>query len=144
MMTPREALLEVARLAKLALQKDLSPDAARGLVNQIGAIAMVQSGAAKRAEDRLAVLTDALNGSEALALRLRGKLSRLEPLVSKAATHQAAVADCQLWFDGFDAAFALREPWERPRTPDREPLRALNIALQAVAYPDAPEAELAF
>jgi len=39
-------------------------------------------------------------------------------------------ADCLLWFDGFNAAHAHKEGWERPRTPDREKLQHLNAALQ--------------
>lgn len=52
---------------------------------------------------------------------------------------QAIVADCLLWFDGFRAAHSPKDSWERPHVPDREALRELNAALQAL---EAPQPEL--
>lgn len=53
---------------------------------------------------------------------------------------QAIVADCLLWFDGFRAAHSPKDSWERPHVPDREALRELNAALQALEAP-LPEFE---
>lgn len=71
-----------------------------------------------------------LLSAEAQADRFSDRLSKLATFESSHAQHQAIVADCLLWFDGFNASFAGREPWERPNTPDRNKLRALNSALQ--------------
>lgn len=61
---------------------------------------------------------------------LRRRLRALEPIEAKADESQAIVADCILWFDGFNAAHAHREGYERPHTPDRQKLCDLNAALQ--------------
>lgn len=50
-------------------------------------------------------------------------------LVNNVVDYQATVADCLLWFDGFNAAF----PADRTcYTPHREKLVQLNAALQAI------------
>jgi hypothetical protein len=74
------------------------------------------------------------DGDRATQLRL------LDPIFQKARDFQAIVADALLWFDGFAAAHAPKEAWERPRLPDRERLVALNGALQAVAFPQTVDA----
>jgi hypothetical protein len=63
-------------------------------------------------------------------MTLRRQVSRAQQFIHEAADHQATAADCLLWFDGFLAAHAHREGFERPRTPDREKMRRLNEALQ--------------
>lgn len=57
-------------------------------------------------------------------------LRRAKPLLDNITEHQAAVADCICWFDGFAAAHAPRESWERPHLPERSRIRDLNEALQ--------------
>ncbi|MEI6439021.1 MAG: hypothetical protein WCO83_02340 [Alphaproteobacteria bacterium] len=53
----------------------------------------------------------------------------LTALVRDVDEHQAIVADCLLWFDGFMAAF----PADRTcHTPHREKLIRLNAALQDI------------
>ena len=67
---------------------------------------------------------------EVTALRLAAHV--LQAVKDRAAPFQAIVADCLLWFDGFAAAHSPKETWERPHVPDRERLRQLNEALQAL------------
>lgn len=57
---------------------------------------------------------------------------------------QAIVADCLLWFDGFRAAHSPKDSWERPHVPDRESLRELNAALQALETPQPEFEEIPF
>lgn len=57
---------------------------------------------------------------------------------------QAIVADCLLWFDGFRAAHSPKDSWERPHVPDREALRELNAALQALEAPQPEFEEIPF
>lgn len=61
---------------------------------------------------------------------LRRTMSALQVFVDDRMQFQAIVADCLLWFDGFNAAHAHREVYDRPRTPDGDKLRDLNTALQ--------------
>jgi len=71
--------------------------------------------------------------AEAVSDRLGEQLHAMrhtKALIDNIAEHQAAVADCICWFDGFAAAHSPRESWERPHLPDRERIRALNAALQ--------------
>lgn len=68
---------------------------------------------------------------------LKAKVRRFEALDRQAKAFQSIVADALCWFDGYSGAFALRENYETPRTPDRERLRALNVALQEIAFTDA-------
>lgn len=78
--------------------------------------------------------------AEAVSDRLGEQLHaqrHVQPLLDNIAEHQAAVADCICWFDGFAAAHAPRESWERPHLPDRGRIRALNGALQRM-LPEAP------
>ena len=82
--------------------------------------------------------------AEALSDRLAEQLHslrRVQPLLDNIAEHQAAVADCICWFDGFAAAHAPRESWERPYVPDRDRIRALNGALQRL-LPSPPSGDL--
>lgn len=74
--------------------------------------------------DRLSDLNDALKVAQ--------------PLVNQGRRFQAIVADCLLWFEGFRAAHAPRDEWERPHTPSREDLRDLNAALQAIELHQRP------
>lgn len=57
---------------------------------------------------------------------------------------QAIVADCLLWFDGFRAAHSPKDSWERPHVPDRDALRELNAALQALEAPQPEFEEIPF
>lgn len=56
----------------------------------------------------------------------------LRPFLEDAASYQSIVADCLLWFQGFNAAYAGRDSYDRPNTPSAEKLRELNQALQAI------------
>jgi hypothetical protein len=58
---------------------------------------------------------------------------RCDDFLSKAREYQAIVADALLWFDGFAAAHAHQDIWERPSIPDRSQLRDLNGKLQDLA-----------
>lgn len=66
------------------------------------------------------------------ARELRSGASASRALIDNASEHQAAIADCILWFDGFTAAHSPKESWERPHVPNRDRLTALNGALQRV------------
>ena len=66
---------------------------------------------------------------------LRKSMRQLQAIKDRSAPFQAIVADCLLWFDGFAAAHSPKEAWERPHLPDRERLRQLNAALQALLPP---------
>lgn len=57
---------------------------------------------------------------------------------------QAIAADCLLWFDGFRAAHSPKDDWERPHVPDRDALRELNAALQALETPQPEFEEIPF
>lgn len=73
--------------------------------------------------------------AEAAADRLRDAMDELrwaKVLVDEVEKHQATVADCLLWFQGFNAAYAGRDSYDRPNTPSAEKLRELNQALQAI------------
>lgn len=85
-----------------------------------------------RAQGHAEVRSDVMR-AEALSDRLSEQLHAMrhvKPLLDNIAEHQAAVADCICWFDGFAAAHSPRESWERPHVPDRERIRALNAVLQ--------------
>lgn len=56
----------------------------------------------------------------------------LRPFLDDAEAYQSIVADCLLWFQGFNAAYAGRESYDRPNTPSVDKLRDLNIALQFI------------
>jgi hypothetical protein len=79
---------------------------------------------------------------------LQRTISALQVFADARDDFQAIVADCLLWFDGFNAAQAGRESWERPHVPDREKLTALNAALQrlmrAKAAHDIDDSEIPF
>ena len=65
---------------------------------------------------------------------------RIQPVTGSLHDLQMLIADCLLWFDGFAAAHASREPWERPNVPSRERLREFNALLQvAAAAPADPD-----
>lgn len=68
---------------------------------------------------------------------LNSDLRRFKAVGAKHRAFQAVVADCLLWFDGFTAAYAGREPFERPNVPARETLRQLNAALMGLEPPSA-------
>lgn len=61
---------------------------------------------------------------------------------ARAAEFQATVADCLLWFDGFNAAFARDE--RRAFVPDREKLCRLNEALQHMLPVSLADDEIPF
>jgi len=67
------------------------------------------------------------------AARLSACQAPAEHILDRADDFQATAADCLLWFDGFNAAFAGKESYERPATPDRDKLQQLNAALQRAA-----------
>ncbi|MDR7232788.1 hypothetical protein J2X45_003898 [Caulobacter sp. BE264] len=64
------------------------------------------------------------------AAELRRDLKALRPFLEDVEAYQSIVADCLLWIQGFNAAYAGRESYERPDTPSVERLRDLNAALQ--------------
>lgn len=76
--------------------------------------------------------------------QLRRDQRLLRPFKDRAARFQAIVADCLLWFDGFNAAFAMRKEHERPRVPDRDKLTDLNAAFQRIMPLDAADDEIPF
>lgn len=80
---------------------------------------------AEAAHDRLA---DRLRDLRAELAALK---DRTRHVLSDVQGFQSIVADCVTWFAGFEAAFQHKESWERPWTPDRDKLRALNSALQS-------------
>ena len=73
-------------------------------------------------------------------LRLKRRAPAMDGILAGATTFQSIVADCLLWFDGFNAAHAHKEGWERPSTPNRDTLRQLNARLQELAG-DQPDFE---
>lgn len=72
------------------------------------------------------------------------QLNRYGALQRDQRRFQAIVADCLLWFDGFRAAHSPKDSWERPHVPDREALRELNAALQALEAPQPEFEEIPF
>lgn len=72
------------------------------------------------------------------------QLNRYGALQREQRRFQAIVADCLLWFDGFRAAHSPKDSWERPHVPDREALRELNAALQALEAPQPEFEEIPF
>lgn len=76
--------------------------------------------------------------AEANSDRLGERLHKLKAIEANARAFQAIVADCQCWFDGFKAAHAGQESWDKPWTPSRDSLSQLNMALQAL-LPGADE-----
>ena len=140
-MSIRDQLIRLAEEAELAAVGDLQTKDLQMALAQIALGLRIQATAAGRLADRngqhLRELIDAEKRADGFADSLR----RLKPITSKAQQHQAIVADCMTWLAGFEAAHLRRDGWERPWTPDREALRALNIALQAVAYPEPADAD---
>jgi hypothetical protein len=70
------------------------------------------------------------NGEE--VIRLQGRLRSAQPILDQAWRFQAIVADALLWFDGFAAAYAAKESYERPNLPDRQDLKDLSRHLQNI------------
>lgn len=86
-------------------------------------------------EEGLAQAHREIMKAEAITDRLHDEMHALKAakaLIDDVETYQATVADCQCWFNGFGAAFAVRESYERPSTPSADKIRDLNIALQAI------------
>lgn len=75
---------------------------------------------------------------------LETSLSRFAAIERDQRRFQAIVADCLLWFDGFRAAHSPKDSWERPHVPDRDALRELNAALQALETPQPEFEEIPF
>ena len=140
-MSIRDQLIRLAEQAELAAVGDLQTKDLQMTLGQIALGLRIQATAAGRLADRNGQHLRELIDAEKRVSDLDDTLRRLKPITSKAQQHQAIVADCMTWFAGFEAAHVHRDGWERPRTPDREPLRALNIALQAVAYPEPADAD---
>lgn len=136
-----DQLIRLAEEAELAVVGDLQIKDLQMTLAQIALGLRIQATAAGRLADRngkhLRELIDAEKRGDDFADSLR----RLKPITDRAQQHQAIVADCMTWFAGFEAAHVHRDGWERPWTPDREALRALNIALQAIAYPEPADAD---
>lgn len=78
------------------------------------------------------------------ATALEQSMKRLGVIQRDQRRFQAIVADCLLWFDGFRAAHSPKDSWERPHVPDREALRELNAALQALETPQPEFEEIPF
>lgn len=66
------------------------------------------------------------------ALEELAAFKALRPFLDDVEAYQAIVADCLLWVQGFNAAYAVRESYERPDTPSVDKIRDLNIALQHI------------
>ena len=75
---------------------------------------------------------------------LASALRRVDALRTHHRRFQAIVADCLLWFDGFRAAHSPKDSWESPHVPDRDALRELNAALQALETPQPEFEEIPF
>ena len=140
-MSIRDQLIRLAEQAELAAVGDLQTKDLQMTLGQIALGLRIQATAAGRLADRNGEHLRQLIDAEKRADDFADGLRRLTPITSKAQQHQAIVADCMTWFAGFEAAHVHRDGWERPWTPDREALRALNIALQAVAYPEPADAD---
>lgn len=79
------------------------------------------------------------------AVRREAEVSRRFAVIERDQRRfQAIVADCLLWFDGFRAAHSPKDSWERPHVPDRDALRELNAALQALETPQPEFEEIPF
>lgn len=59
-------------------------------------------------------------------------IKALRPFLEDAEAYQSIVADCLLWIQGFNAAYAGRESYDRPNTPSVDQLHDLNAALQFI------------
>ncbi len=140
-MSIRDQLIRLAEEAELAAVGDLQTKDLQMALAQIALGLRIQATAAGRLADRNGQHLRELIDAEKRADGFSDSLRRLKPITSKAQQHQAIVADCMAWLAGFEAAHLHRDGWERPWTPDREALRALNIALQAVAYPEPADAD---
>lgn len=75
---------------------------------------------------------------------IQGRSARFSTIERQQRRFQAIVADCLLWFDGFRAAHSPKDAWERPHVPDRDALRDLNAALQALEAPEPEFEEIPF
>jgi len=140
-MSIRDQLIRLAEEAELAAVGDLQTKDLQMALAQIALGLRIQAVAAGRLADRNGRHLSDLIKAENRADEFADSLRRLKQITNKAQQHQAVVADCMTWFAGFEAAHVHRDGWERPWTPDREALRALNIALQAVAYPEPADAD---
>lgn len=136
-----DALVDIADTAERAVNSPLALEDLRCVTAQIAIMVRIQAAQAKRQAEYYARDRDDLIKAENRADEFADSLRRLKQITNKAQQHQAVVADCMTWFAGFEAAHVHRDGWERPWTPDREALRALNIALQAVAYPEPADAD---
>ena len=143
-MSIRDQLIRLAEEAELAAVGDMQTKDLQRTLGQIALGLRIQAAAAGRLTDRNGQHLRELIDAEKRVSDLDDTLRRLRPITSKAQQHHSIVADCMTWLAGFEAAHLHRDGWERPWTPDREALRALNIALQAVAYPEPADDEIPF
>ena len=93
---------------------------------------LVEAAYVRGAADTHAELHPQIMQAEKHADEFGERLDAMKALETRHAAFHAIVADCQQWFNGFAAAHAGRESWDKPRVPDPETLRDLNIALQRV------------
>lgn len=93
-------------------------------------------------------ISDALSEQ---VFELKAEIRRLKELrdtgsavIARAEHFQSVVADAQCWFDGYQAAHAGQDNWQRPWTPDTDKLRELNAALRGCLPATVSDDEIPF
>ncbi len=109
------------------------------LVEKCAEVAFAQGAAEVHADMHKQVMD-----AEANSDRLGERLHKMKTIETNAVAFQAIVADCQCWFDGFKAAHAGQDSWEKPWTPNRDSLSRLNMALQALLPSRVGDEEVPF
>lgn len=97
---------------------------------------LMEAAYARGATDTHVDLYPQIIAAEARSDQFSDRLDAMKALEVRHAAFHAIVADCQQWFNGFAAAHAGRESWEKPRVPDPDVLVDLNLALQRVGNAD--------
>lgn len=140
MMTPAQSLTAIRDKIEEAL-KATDPTDCRVILAGAHTLALLGAHYANRAvteeADAKALIDDAIQYEAKVKRRFR-------TIEGNQRAFQAIVADCILWFDGFRAAHAPKESWERPHVPDRAILCDLNAALQALEASQPEFEEVAF
>lgn len=115
------------------------------LTDQAATIGKIWSDGARYAQARIENAEANAKRMIDAAIQLEAKTKRRFAVIERDQRRfQAIVADCLLWFDGFRAAHSPKDSWERPHVPDREALRELNAALQALETPQPEFEEIPF
>jgi hypothetical protein len=115
------------------------------LTDQAATVGKVWSDGARYAQSRIDAAEANVQRMVDDAIQYEAKVKRRFAVIERDQRRfQAIVADCLLWFDGFRAAHSPKDSWERPHVPDREALRELNAALQALETPQPEFEEIPF